>query len=319
MYAETLIFEDASDRPSHHCASMAELPNGDLLCVWYAGSREGAADVALMMARWGRAEARWSAPRVLLDTPGRPDGNAVIHLDSGGKLWLFHDVIQGRGWDSALLYLRTSEDGGITWTEPVLMDEAPGMMVRNSLLVLASGEWLLPAYDERTWRSFCYISGDAGASWQRGGLMPSPVPVIQPALIQRDDGSLLAYLRTGAEDHHIRASISANCGRSWSPCLPTELRNPNSGIDMVRLQSGEILLVFNNVTEGRTPLHVAVSTDEGRTWPLTRVLETGPGEFSYPCVIQSHTGRIHLVYTYDRRSIKHVQFDSQWLNGVARS
>jgi len=318
MYDEALIFEQIPDRPSHHCASMVETPDGDLLCVWYAGSREKAADVALMIARWSGEEESWSSPQVLLDTPGKPDGNAVMHADPGGKLWVFHNVIQGQGWDTALLYLRTSEDGGATWTESALMDDEPGMMVRNSLLVLASGEWLLPAYDEKTWEGFCYISTDAGASWQRSGLMTSSVPVIQPALIQRADGSLLAYLRTGGDDRRIRASVSDNRGQNWSDCAPTQLQNPNSGIDMVRLQSGEIVLVFNNVASGRTPLHVALSTDECRSWPVIRTLETQPGEFSYPCVIQARTGLIHVVYTYDRKSIKYVCCDVDWLDSVIR-
>lgn len=310
-----MLFDTIPNRPSSHCACITETPGGDLLCVWYAGSRESAADVALMIARWNRAEGQWSEPRLLLDTRNRPDGNAVLHCEGSGELWLFHDVIEGHGWDDAMLYVRTSDDEGATWSGSGPFHSQPGMMVRNRLLVLSDGRWLLPAYHERSWQSFCYLSDDGGAVWQRSEPMPSPVSLIQPAVVERSDGSLLAYLRTGGEERRVWASVSHDRGRTWSECAPTGLRNPNSGLDVARLREGQLVLVCNNVAEGRTPLHVALSPDEGASWPTIRELETGPGEYSYPSVLQDSEGLVHVVYTYRRESIKHVWFEPAWLSG----
>jgi len=82
---------------------------------------------------------------------------------------------------------------------------------------------------------------------------------------------------------------------------------------MVRTQDGTIVLIFNNTAEGRTPLHVGLSDDDGTTWPVIKPLETDPGEYSYPSVLQSQDGLIHVVYTYRRQTIKHVAFDLEYV------
>ncbi|HQI26522.1 MAG TPA: exo-alpha-sialidase, partial [Sedimentisphaerales bacterium] len=101
---------------------------------------------------------------------------------------------------------------------------------------------------------------------------------------------------------------SQDGGRSWSRMTLTRLPNPNSGIDAVTLKDGRQLLVFNNTPKGRTPLSVAVSPD-GRQWEVKLDLETNPGEYSYPAVIQTSDATVHITYTYLRKSIKHVILD----------
>jgi len=314
MYAESLIFDEIPDRPSSHCAVICEVTGGDLLCVWYAGTAEKNSDVALMLSRWTGGQGTWTPPRTIFNTPGKSDGNAVIHYDAEkGKLWLFHTVIQERTWDSVNLYVSSSRDEGMTWTDPEVFDTERGMMVRNNLVVLKSGTWLLPAYDERDWTGFCYISPDRGVTWTRSGLMQGSGPVIQPTIAERRDGSLLALLRSGAPDHRIRQSTSEDGGRTWSECEPISLMNPDSGIDMTRLRHGELVLLLNNVEQGRTPLHLALSMDEGHSWDIVTELEDDAGEYSYPSIIQDSTGLIHCVYTYRRTHIKHVCFTEDWL------
>ena len=90
----------------------------------------------------------------------------------------------------------------------------------------------------------------------------------------------------------------------WSALALTELPNPNSGIDAVTLRDGRQLLVYNHTTDGRSPLNVAVSRD-GRSWEAALVLEDAPGEYSYPAVIQSADGLVHVTYTWQRRRIRH--------------
>jgi len=312
-YFAQFLFDSLPGRPSSHCAALTALPDA-LFCIWYAGSREGADDVALMSARYDIGSTTWAQPTVLLDTPGKGDGNAIAHFDDkSGRLWLFHTVLQGGGWSSVFLYSRYSDDLGQTWSRSELFDEEQGMMVRTGIVELASGRWVLPAYDEKSWDSFCYLSDDRGKTWVKGTQMPAAAPLIQPAIVQLEDGKLLAYMRSGGQEHCVWRSTSGDDGETWELCTPTELRNPNSGLDMVRTQDGTIVLIFNNTAEGRTPLHVGLSDDDGTTWPVIKPLETDPGEYSYPSVLQSQDGLIHVVYTYRRQTIKHVAFDLEYV------
>ncbi|MFV2065991.1 MAG: exo-alpha-sialidase, partial [Pirellulales bacterium] len=177
-----------------------------------------------------------------------------------------------------------------------------------------------------------------GKQWTRGGTM---LGGSQPTVIVRDNGELLSLLR-----HHprIMTSISSDGGLHWSTSRRTELKNPGSGIAMTKLRpastagpihaggsvrppskagadrsGGRIVLVFNNTDESdRTPLCLLQSTDDGQTWHGLRRLESDWGEFSYPCILQTSDGKIHISYTYRRYSIKHVTFDEGWLTHEQR-
>ncbi|MCK4324713.1 MAG: exo-alpha-sialidase [Armatimonadetes bacterium] len=312
-YFEQFIFGSLPGRPSSHCAALTALPDA-LFCVWYAGSAEAADDVAVMSACYDIGAGSWADPAVLVDTRGKGDGNTIAHFDDeSDRLWLFHTVLQDGGWSSVLLYSRYSDDLGQTWSQSQLFDEEPGMMVRTGMVELASGRWVLPAYDEKSWDSFCYLSDNLGKTWMKGALMPSDAPLIQPAIVQLEDGHLLAYMRSGGQERCVWQSMSGDDGETWEICTATELRNPDSGLDMLRAQSGTLVLIFNNTAEGRSPLHVGLSDDHGMTWPVIEPLETGPGEYSYPSMLQSSDGLIHAVYTYRRQTIKHVAFDLEYV------
>lgn len=113
-------------------------------------------------------------------------------------------------------------------------------------------------------------------------------------------------------------SESSDGGLSWNPAAPTELRNPDAGIAMTRLRNGHLVLVFNDSETARTPLSIARSLDEAKTWESPLILESNPGEYSYPCVIQDSSGRLHITYTFRRYSIKHVELDENWLVHLQR-
>jgi predicted neuraminidase len=86
----------------------------------------------------------------------------------------------------------------------------------------------------------------------------------------------------------------------------TELPNPNAGIDAVRLRDGRLAMIYNDATEGRTPLTLALSAD-GEKWAKWRDLETGAGEYSYPAMIQARNGDLVISYTWRREKIKVVR------------
>ena len=317
MFEARFIFEEMPDRPSHHCASIAELPGGDLLATWYAGTHEGHPDVAIVCSRLPAGEKEWTTPEVLVDVPDKPGGNTVIFHDGAETLFHFYDIIEGKGWSEAMLYLDRSNDGGRTWEGARVFDERPGMMVRHRPVRLSTGRLLLPAYDERPWEGFCYISDDDGETWRESGPMVADGGCIQPAIIERGDGSLHALLRA-AEGGRAWECDSLDGGETWSRCVRSDLRNPNSGADMIRLASGEVIACFNDSETARTPLALALSMDEGRTWTARHDLESEDGKYSYPTLMQASDDRVHVVYTWRRLRIRHVCFDVGWLGAWAR-
>ncbi len=314
------VFAATPALPSCHAATLAELPGGDLLAAWYAGSREAAPDVAIYGARLPKGSAAWSAPFthrtapfrwrpfLLADTPRHAEGNPVLFAAPDGSLWLFYVTLTGEGWTTSRMKCRRSGDGGHTWERRAPARPKPGWMTRNRPLVLPSGEWLLPVYDERDWTSFVLISDDAGRTWRPGDRVSAPAGVIQPALAPLADGRLLMLLRTGGPGGTIWQATSADRGRSWSRATPAAIPNNNSGLDLIRLDSELLLLACNPVADAklRTPLSLFLSDDDGQSWHRWLDVETGPGEFSYPALLQADDGMVHVVYTQRRTAIAHV-------------
>lgn len=317
-FRSELIFEPGSiaGYPSCHASTLVELPDGELLAAWFAGSAEGAKDVAELGARLAPDSSAWSKPQVLVDTPGKADGNPVLHVDRRGRVWMFYVTKENDRrpqWAQCPIKCRVSTDGGRTFGPERILHPELGWMDRNKPIYLSNGDLLLPLYDERNWTSLIYISRDDGATWSTSQVMEGKGGNIQPTLAPLSDGSVLALMRTGSNEHRLWKAISRDNGRSWSPPEETDLPNPNSACDMVRLANGHLVLAFNNSAANRTPLSVALSTDEGRSWPIKRNLETAAGEYSYPAIIRTRDGLIHVTYTYQRKSIKHAVFNEAWL------
>ena len=312
-FSSELIFEKIPGVPAHHCSTIAEAANGDLVAVWYGGSYESADDQALFLARRKRGERTWSPPGVLIRNSAQPPGNAVVFRAGGKRLFIVwcrmeasRPLRRGGGWGETRLFYRTSDNHGHTWSqdEPFLGGVLEGL--RNVPIALASGGLLLPLG-----RSFAR-TGNGGRTWEQVG---TPNTGSQPTVIERSDGSLLTLLRKGPR---ILQSESSDSGRNWSPAIETELKNPDAGIAMTRLSNGHLVVIFNDSASARTPLSIARSRDEGRTWLPPLALESNPGEYSYPCVIQTADGRIHITYTFRRYTIKHVELDENWLTHLSR-
>lgn len=316
-YYSSFVFDKIPGVAVHHCSTLAEAPNGDLLCLWYAGSYESADDQALYLARLPKGEREWSTPERIVYNPEQPPGNAVIFRTPDNKVGIVwarmeqrRPMRRGTGWSKCRPMYRTSKDNGHTWSEDT---EIPGMFgttPRNVPLMLKDGRLALPdsGETEEGRGSFLLFLGEDGKTWTPGGLMNGGS---QPTVIQRDDGGLLSLMRSHPR---ITMALSSDGGKSWSEGVPTELKNPGSGIAMTKLKSGRVLLVFNDTDQSdRYPLSIIQSTDDGNTWEEQRTLEADWGEFSYPSIIQADDGMIHISYTYRRYTMKHVAFDEGWL------
>jgi predicted neuraminidase len=183
-------------------------------------------------------------------------------------------------------------------------------MVKNKVIVLKNKEILIPCYDDENGDVFMLITKDL-KNYEEYKVPLSQTYIEQPAILQKEDGTLLMYLRTNSR--YIYQSTSSDNGRTWTIPSPTIFPNPNSGIDLLKTKKGNFILVYNHSSNRRTPLNIALSEDEGKTWRYNKILENEEGEFSYPQVIQTSDNLIHIVYTYKRKKIKHVILEEEWI------
>lgn len=202
-----------------------------------------------------------------------------------------------------------------------------GWMVRTHPVVLPSGRMLLGVYSDTYDFSLVVYSDDGGVTWTASEPIVG-LGNVQPSIVRRKDGILAAYMRdNGPEPKRVLRAVSADEGVTWSTPVDTELPNPGSSVEVIRLESGEWLMVGNDTEEGRWSLAAMISGDEGETWKWKRHLEldereAGRGAFSYPSVIQASDGRVHVTYSYHlnhlperapRKAIKHAWFAPEWV------
>lgn len=321
-FSSELIFERIPFAPAHHCSTICETADGELLCLWYGGSYESADDQALFLSRRPAGRRAWSPPEALIRNSDQPPGNAVIFRDAADRIWVVwgrmessRPLRRGSGWGRCRLMYRISQDNGRTWSgDRPVFDETIWALPRNPPIALSDGNLLLPVTghgNESSGPLFLTLQPNS-TQWQPAGFGSGGS---QPALIERSDGSLLALLRRSGYIHKIE---STDGGKTWLAPEPTQLKNPGAGISMARLANGHVVLVFNNSQRSRTPLSIARSLDDGRMWEEPLDLESNPGEYSYPCVIQTADGKIHVTYTFRRYAIKHVELNEDWLVHLRR-
>jgi predicted neuraminidase len=303
--------------PECHAATLAQLPDDSLLCAWYAGAYQKAQDVAIYGARLAPNAEEWEAGGIFADTPNFSEGNPVLGVDAENRVWLYYVTMLGDRWDTC--QLKYSHLSGNHWKPSMYLQRDWGWMTGCKPLNLPDGTILLPLYEENG-TAFVLISADCGRTWETSNFITTDCGVIQPCLAPLADGSLLMYLRTlEKENGTIWQSRSMDCGHTWSEPTRTHLPNPSSRVDLTRLQSGRLLLAFNDSTTERTPLTLALSDDEGRTWVHRYDIETDAGDFSYPSVIQTRDGVIHVAYTYRHTHIAHLAIDEAWIRENGRT
>jgi predicted neuraminidase len=314
--------------PYKHPACMTELANGDLYLVYYGGKEEYATDTSDFGARLKKGTTRWTSPEPIAHDPFRSVGNAVVWEAPDGLVWLFYVVRYGETWSTSRIQFKVSHDGAATWSDASVLSMEEGDMVRGRPIALNDGHYLLPIYHE-TGHDTEIVGPDSTSlflrfdpekkTWTRTGAIRSPRGNIQPAPVQLQDGRLIAYCRRGGDYApktvgYIVRSESRDGGRTWSEGKDSAFPNPNAAVDFLKLRSGRLLLIFNDSMNRRTPLTVAISSDQDRTWPIRRNIREGAGDFGYPSAFQARDGRIHLVFTSDRRSVvNHAVFDEEWV------
>lgn len=312
LVTSELIFSKAPFKQCH-ASSLIELSNGHIMTVWFGGTHERHPDVCI----WGavRDAKGWRTPTLLADgiindSLRYPCWNPVLFKSKKGELLLFYKVgpSPSEWWGMC----KKSPDDGRTWFKPLQL--AAGILgpVKNKPIYV-DGRIIGPSSTEDgdTWHAHMELSDDDGNTWSKIPLdTTTGYKLIQPTLLSLQDGIILALMRS--DQSFIVESRSSDKGTTWSKPAKTNIKNPNSGIDAVTLKNGLHVLVYNPANagkewfEGRSKLFVMVSAD-GEHWQDAYKLEDNTsGEYSYPAVIQSTDGLVHITYTSNRASIRHV-------------
>ncbi len=319
--------------PTCHSSTIVETPTG-LVASWFGGTNEPHIDNSIWVSRLEGEE--WTEPVEVMDgTEGEKrdhrTGNPVLFQPADGPLMLFYKVVDpevGRAshwWGM----LTTSDDGGKSWSKPWRLGEDaklgegnPHLLgpVKNKPIQLDDGSILCPSSSEHDgWRVHFELTRDFGKTWEVVGPIndASIYNAIQPSILVHPDNRLQILCRS--KEGVVVQGWSDDNGKTWGPLSATNLPNPNSGTDAVTLRDGGgHLLVYNHTVRrksfkaSRGRLNVALS-DDGETWDPVMTLEDSEDEFSYPAVIQTADGKVHITYTWKRESIRHVVLDAQKL------
>jgi predicted neuraminidase len=291
---------------SCHASTIEETRPGEFAAAWFGGSAEGRPDVAIWLSLY--ADGAWSAPVEVAREPNMPMWNPVLFKGPEGRLWLYYKVGPSpREWTGAR---RSSADGGRTWSAEERLPAGILGPIKNKPLLLDDGAIISGSSVEsyQAWACWVERSTDAGRTWTKHGPIEypgQPFGLIQPAVTRLPGGALRLFMRSRGIAR-ICYSDSNDRGLTWTPAGALQLPNPNSGIDAVTLRDGRLVLIYNHAERGRTPLNLAVSRD-GTKWSMFATLESEPGEYSYPAIIQSSSGDLHATYTWKRRRIRHVE------------
>ena len=307
--------------PSCHASTIVEISPGQLVAAWFGGTAERNPDVGIWVAR--QESGRWQPAREVANGiqpsgPRLPTWNPVLFQPKSGPLFLFYKV--GPSPSTWWGMVMTSTDSGKTWSPPRRLPEGILGPIKNKPLELADGTWISPSSTEGNkegWLVHFELTRDAGETWTRTAVLrKSPnLDAIQPSILAHANGALQAVCRS--KQGVVAQTWSKDQGRTWSALTAIDLPNPNSGTDAITLADGRHLLVYNHsghrATEAkgnRYPLDIALSRD-GISWKRVLTLEHEPcsAGYSYPAVIQSRDGLIHVTYTWDRKMIKHVVLD----------
>lgn len=308
------FISDTTQYAQCHASTLLEISDG-LLLAFFGGPYERHPNVAIYTSEYKNG--KWSKPLKIADglvndTLSFPTWNPVLFRTNNQQISLYYKVGPSPNeWWGMVIH---SNDEGQSWSTPKRLPEGILGPIRNQPLQLKSGVILSPSSTETThdlWKSHIERSTDNGNSWIRTDI-PSPdsVKVIQPALLLYPDNKIQALMRSN--QNVVMESWSEDEGLSWSEVQPTNIRHPNSGIDAISLRSGAKLLVNNPMKSGnswetgRNKLDLYFSED-GKNWNDVFQLEDhATGEFSYPDILQTKDGLVHISYTYNRTQIKHV-------------
>ncbi|WP_166333505.1 sialidase family protein [Sphingobacterium chungjuense] len=311
---DEFLFKEKSFFDQCHASTLEETKDGVLISSWFGGSHEGNKDVVIYGTR--KVNGKWDDPKVwadgkVNDTLQYPCWNPVLfRAKNEQRICLYYKVGPNpREWWGMV---KTSEDGGKTWAAPRRLPDGILGPIKNKPLQLTGGDIISPSsveLSEERWLSHVEISTDQQKTWKLYPIdHPSDLNTIQPSVVEYEDGKLQVFCRS--KEGVVTTATSLDQGRTWSTMQRTNLVNPNSGTDVIRVKD-LLFIVYNpdipgkDWWEGRTKLRLACSED-GQNWhDIFTFEDEEKGEFSYPTIMQTSDGLIHVSYTHNRKNIRH--------------
>lgn len=301
---------------SCHASSIEQNKYGNLVVTWFAGIEEGSPDVGIWVSILENGV--WSKPVEVANGVDEknnrryPTWNPVLFKPSSGPLKLYYKVGPSpREWWGMV---KESHDGGITWRPAERLKKGYLGPIKNKPIELENGVILCGSSTEDAgWLVHMERGRQLGKYWEKTDPLHNALEVsaIQPTVLNWGADGIQILCRTKQKE--IVEFWSKDKGITWAGPRFTGMPNSNSGLDAVKLRDGRALMVYNHTKEGRTPLNVAV-TDNGKDWYAALVLENDPGEYSYPAVIQTYDGMVHVTYTWRRTHIRHCVIDPNQLD-----
>jgi predicted neuraminidase len=327
FYQEEFI-NASQDLPFIHVASVTELVDHSLAALWYGGPYEHSPENQIYFAK--ERDGVWQSPQIIMTSeqvehdlarPIKCLGNPLMFPNPDGTLRLLFVTIAMGKWSGSQLNTSLSKDGGNSWSRVERLTLSPffnlSELVRNRPVRTTDG-WCVPVYQEFLGKfpELLWLSERNGKISYEKTRISGGCSTLQPSLIPLDARRAIILLRDYTKTKRIFISRSADAGLSWSKPEATNLPNPDSGISGIRLPDGRLLVTFNDATWGRSSLSLALSNDEGRSWKRIAIFENdNEKSFSYPYMMQSSDGIIHVTYSWDGRKVKEVKFNEAWVDG----
>jgi predicted neuraminidase len=320
--------------PSVHAGAAILLNDGNLRAFWFAGSREGAIDVVIQTAVFDTQAATWGKPEVVIDRLAAEKGlsryikklgNPLPVRSSQGKLQLYFVTVSVGGWAGSSISWIESSDEGVSWSRPQRLITTPALnlstLIKAPGFDFTDGTLGLPVYHEWMGKFGELIRVDAGRVIDKRRIS-SGRALLQPIVFIDAPEKAIAYFRQArsAGPPRIASALTQNTGQSWSSGADLDLANPNAAIAGLQLPNGDRLIALNDLESARHRLVLALAPAGTSNWSVIAELESDQTltnglyrEFSYPSLLLGANGAVHLVYTYDRKRIKHIEFDPRWI------
>jgi predicted neuraminidase len=320
--------------PSVHAGSAILLNDGNLRAFWFAGSREGATDVVIQTAVLDTKAGNWSNPEVVIDRVAAEKGlsryikklgNPLPVRSSQGKLQLYFVTVSVGGWAGSSISWMESSDEGVSWSRPQRLITSPALnlstLIKAPGFDFTDGTLGLPVYHEWMGKFGELIRVDGGRVIDKRR-MSSGRALLQPIVFIDAPEKAVAYFRQARSEgpSRIASAQTENAGQSWTSGVDLDLANPNAAIAGLQLLNGDRLIALNDLESGRYRLVLAIAPAGTSNWNVIAEVESDQTlinglhrEFSYPSLLLGANGEVHLIYTYDRKKMKHVQFDPRWI------
>jgi len=338
LYQENLI--PNAETPTMHSVSVADCTNGDLLAVWYGGTREGHVDVALYSARYDVKNGQWQAPKKILDRYQVANdthhyikklGNPVLVNHPSGVMALVYVSVSLGGWATSQINMMLSYDEGQTWHASKQLKVTPfiniSTLVKNDAVIYQDGSIGITAYQELIGEFSEIIRVNLDGTVINKYRMSDGDYTIQPSVVVQGPMKAVTLMRDSSRHtQKVQITSTDDGGYSWQPYESLPIDNPNSAIYGFEDSQARIWMVFNNATrdrdvehEARANLALAYRNTEHEDWKIVHYFEQPETQeqethrYSYPWVHQSAAGEIHLLYTENRHQFKHVMFNEAWL------